>query len=65
MFPIRIIFWLLLTAVVYYFSVNTAFATLRTLIPTEPEDRKLSKIETLRLACSYIAHLAALTSYGE
>lgn len=30
---------------------------LRTLIPTEPKDRKLSKIETLRLASSYIAHL--------
>ncbi|XP_010143031.1 PREDICTED: basic helix-loop-helix transcription factor scleraxis, partial [Buceros rhinoceros silvestris] len=31
-------------------SVNTAFTALRTLIPTEPADRKLSKIETLRLA---------------
>jgi len=39
-------------------SVNTAFTALRTLIPTEPLDRKLSKIETLRLAASYIAHLA-------
>ncbi|CAG9815075.1 unnamed protein product [Phaedon cochleariae] len=39
------------------FSVNTAFSTLRTLIPTEPKDRKLSKIETLRLASSYISHL--------
>ncbi|CAL8256327.1 transcription factor 15 [Gadus morhua] len=39
-------------------SVNTAFTALRTLIPTEPVDRKLSKIETLRLASSYIAHLA-------
>ncbi|XP_031330776.1 transcription factor 15-like [Photinus pyralis] len=38
-------------------SVNTAFVTLRTLIPTEPKDRKLSKIETLRLASSYISHL--------
>ncbi|RZC37477.1 HLH domain containing protein [Asbolus verrucosus] len=37
--------------------VNTAFSTLRTLIPTEPKDRKLSKIETLRLASSYISHL--------
>nr|CAD7461448.1 unnamed protein product [Timema tahoe] len=27
--------------------VNSAFTTLRTLIPTEPVDRKLSKIETL------------------
>ncbi|XP_042302407.1 transcription factor 15-like [Sceloporus undulatus] len=39
-------------------SVNTAFTALRTLIPTEPADRKLSKIETLRLASSYISHLA-------
>ncbi|CAG9854306.1 unnamed protein product [Phyllotreta striolata] len=38
-------------------SVNIAFSTLRTLIPTEPKDRKLSKIETLRLASSYISHL--------
>ncbi|CAG0924655.1 unnamed protein product, partial [Notodromas monacha] len=38
--------------------VNSAFIHLRTLIPTEPADRKLSKIETLRLATSYIAHLA-------
>nr|CAD7260805.1 unnamed protein product [Timema shepardi] len=39
--------------------VNSAFTTLRTLIPTEPVDRKLSKIETLRLASSYISHLQA------
>ncbi|XP_035188102.1 transcription factor 15-like [Oxyura jamaicensis] len=39
-------------------SVNTAFSTLRTLIPTQPADRKLSKVETLRLASSYISHLA-------
>ncbi|KAJ3602396.1 hypothetical protein NHX12_030151 [Muraenolepis orangiensis] len=39
-------------------NVNSAFTALRTLIPTEPVDRKLSKIETLRLASSYISHLA-------
>ena len=38
-------------------SVNSAFTQLRTLIPTEPVDRKLSKIEILRLAGSYINHL--------
>lgn len=38
-------------------SVNSAFLQLRSLIPTEPLDRKLSKIETLRLAGSYINHL--------
>lgn len=38
-------------------SVNSAFGQLRNLIPTEPIDRKLSKIEILRLAGSYINHL--------
>ncbi|KAJ8004742.1 hypothetical protein DPEC_G00139450 [Dallia pectoralis] len=46
-------------------SVNTAFTDLRTLIPTEPADRKLSKIETLRLASSYISHLANVLVVGE
>lgn len=46
-------------------SVNTAFTALRTLIPTEPADRKLSKIETLRLASSYIAHLANVLLLGD
>lgn len=41
-------------------SVNSAFVALRHLIPTEPKNRKLSKIETLRLAKSYIAHLDAI-----
>ncbi|CAG5124878.1 unnamed protein product, partial [Candidula unifasciata] len=55
-------------------SVNTAFITLRTLIPTgkyllnnfgtKPADRKLSKIETLRLAASYIAHLSTVLMVG-
>lgn len=39
------------------FSVNSAFNLLRCLIPTDPPSRKLSKIETLRLATSYITHL--------
>ncbi|KAI5607024.1 basic helix-loop-helix transcription factor scleraxis [Silurus asotus] len=46
-------------------SVNTAFTALRTLIPTEPADRKLSKIETLRLASSYISHLGNVLLVGE
>ncbi|XP_063067793.1 protein dimmed-like [Engraulis encrasicolus] len=46
-------------------SVNTAFTALRTLIPTEPANRKLSKIETLRLASSYIAHLANVLLLGD
>ncbi|KAG7469791.1 hypothetical protein MATL_G00132530 [Megalops atlanticus] len=46
-------------------SVNTAFTALRTLIPTEPADRKLSKIETLRLASSYISHLGNVLLVGD
>ena len=45
-------------------SVNSAFSSLRELIPTEPLDRKLSKIETLRLATSYIHHLAVQLNAG-
>ena len=44
--------------------VNSAFDALRVLIPTEPSDRKLSKIETLRLASSYIAHLGSVLVSG-
>lgn len=42
-------------------NVNVGFENLRKLIPTDPEDRKLSKIEVLRLATSYINHLYNLT----
>lgn len=45
-------------------SVNSAFTTLRALIPTEPADRKLSKIETIRLATSYISHLQTVLVAG-
>lgn len=45
-------------------SVNSAFSALRVLIPTEPSDRKLSKIETLRLATSYISHLGSMLVSG-
>ena len=42
-------------------NVNAGFEKLRRLIPTDPIDRKLSKIEILRLATSYISHLFNLT----
>lgn len=45
-------------------SVNDAFVMLRQLIPTEPINRKLSKIETLRLASSYISHLHSVLVTG-
>lgn len=52
-------------------TVNAAFDCLRDLVPTYPSNRKLSKIETLRLACAYIQDLAQLlndtssTMHGE
>ncbi|KAF3834755.1 hypothetical protein F7725_027313 [Dissostichus mawsoni] len=38
-------------------NVNGAFSDLRSLIPTHPPDRKLSKNEILRLALRYIGFL--------
>ncbi|KAM9710557.1 helix-loop-helix protein 1-like [Menidia menidia] len=38
-------------------AFNLAFAELRKLLPTLPPDKKLSKIEILRLAISYISYL--------
>uniref|UniRef100_A0A8C2HQJ3 Stem cell protein n=1 Tax=Cyprinus carpio TaxID=7962 RepID=A0A8C2HQJ3_CYPCA len=41
-------------------NVNGAFSELRTLIPTHPPDKKLSKNEILRLAMKYISFLVQL-----
>ncbi|KAL3210200.1 hypothetical protein MRX96_037337 [Rhipicephalus microplus] len=38
-------------------AFNVAFAQLRRLLPTLPPDKKLSKIEILRLAICYISYL--------
>ncbi|XP_064494495.1 helix-loop-helix protein 1 [Pseudopipra pipra] len=38
-------------------AFNVAFAELRRLLPTLPPDKKLSKIEILRLAICYISYL--------
>lgn len=43
-------------------TVNAAFDQLRELVPAYPSNRKLSKIDTLRLACSYIEDLTSLLS---
>ena len=43
-------------------TVNSAFDQLRELVPTYPSNRKLSKIDTLKLACSYIEDLTSLLS---
>ncbi|KAH8287085.1 hypothetical protein KR054_002215, partial [Drosophila jambulina] len=46
------------------FNVNAAYEALRNLIPTEPMNRKLSKIEIIRLAGSYITHLNSTLETG-
>ncbi|XP_066273964.1 transcription factor 21-like [Branchiostoma lanceolatum] len=38
-------------------TMSKAFVTLKTTLPWVPPDTKLSKLDTLRLAASYIAHL--------
>jgi len=38
-------------------SINSAFEELRTYVPTFPYEKRLSKIDTLRLAIAYIALL--------
>ncbi|KAH8236774.1 hypothetical protein KR026_010464, partial [Drosophila bipectinata] len=45
-------------------SVNAAYEALRGLIPTDPLNRKLSKIEIIRLASSYITHLTSTLHTG-
>ncbi|CAJ0609618.1 unnamed protein product [Cylicocyclus nassatus] len=44
-------------------SFNLAFAQLRSLLPTLPVEKKLSKIEILRLSISYITFLHKLLSF--
>uniref|UniRef100_G1KQ19 Musculin n=1 Tax=Anolis carolinensis TaxID=28377 RepID=G1KQ19_ANOCA len=41
-------------------AANAAFSRLKTSLPWVPPDTKLSKLDTLRLASSYIAHLRQL-----
>ena len=45
-------------------AFNVAFADLRKLLPTLPPDKKLSKIEILRLAISYISYLTDVLELG-
>lgn len=40
--------------------LSKAFTRLKTTLPWVPPDTKLSKLDTLRLASSYIAHLARM-----
>lgn len=46
-------------------SINSAFSNLRDRIPNVPQDTKLSKIKTLRLATSYIEYLMKLLEEGD
>ena len=41
-------------------SINDAFEGLRTHIPTLPYEKRLSKVDTLRLAIGYIGFLAEM-----
>ncbi|CAD5232151.1 unnamed protein product [Bursaphelenchus xylophilus] len=43
-------------------AFNSAFLELRNLIPTLPQDKKLSKIEILKLSIAYIKYLNYLLS---
>ncbi|KAL2102452.1 hypothetical protein ACEWY4_001620 [Coilia grayii] len=44
--------------------VNEGYARLRQHLPHELEDKRMSKVETLRAAISYIKHLQELLSAG-
>lgn len=44
-------------------SINDAFEGLRAHIPTLPYEKRLSKVDTLKLAIGYIAFLAELVSW--
>lgn len=45
--------------------LSKAFCRLKTTLPWVPPDTKLSKLDTLRLATSYIAHLRTMLKLSE
>ena len=45
--------------------LSKAFCRLKTTLPWVPPDTKLSKLDTLRLATGYIAHLRAILKLSE
>lgn len=45
--------------------LSKAFSRLKTTLPWVPADTKLSKLDTLRLATTYIAHLGSLLAAPE
>ena len=46
-------------------SINAAFEELRLHVPTFPYEKRLSKIDTLRLAIAYIALLREILDHSE
>ena len=47
------------------FSLNEAFDELRTKVPTFPYEKKLSRIETLRIAITYIGFMTEVVGGKE
>lgn len=45
--------------------LSKAFGRLKTTLPWVPADTKLSKLDTLRLATTYIAHLSSLLTTSD
>lgn len=45
--------------------LSKAFSRLKTTLPWVPADTKLSKLDTLRLATTYIAHLSSLLTASD
>ncbi len=45
--------------------LSKAFVKLKTTLPWVPDDTKLSKLDTLRLACNYISYLSNLLNEDE
>lgn len=46
-------------------TLSKAFRSLKNSLPWVPPDTRLSKLETLKLACSYIEHLKTVLSIDE
>lgn len=57
---LRVMPGIILTFRLAFSSINSAFDELRVHVPTFPYEKRLSKIDTLRLAIAYIALLREL-----
>ena len=54
----------IVSAIGIFSSINSAFDALRGHVPTFPYEKRLSKIDTLRLAIAYIALLQEVLAAG-